>query len=311
MGKIIVVMGFVIIMQFAIKKDYKELLVFLIKFLILDWIFVSVFSRIPFVRTIVFLFGEPMLSVLIYAIIELICMGIFYYAMQKYNTIISLVVYLVINLIIGKFYTTISGSIVLDLLFNFIIGIIIIIIYQKSLRMEDIEYFAIIGMVINAILALAWKIGGGMIILYIWIYGTLFSPYIIGGILSAIIIRLIRKKVTEKNKGLIYAVIIIFCVSVGHSTILYLSAKPDKVYTEMKKINDSERLIGLSKEEVVTLLGNPKGNRIDDDLYIYDAGEITNYLLFGGRDFYDFFIRFDENDKVKSTEIEINLPPGG
>lgn len=309
MGKIIVVMVFVIIMQFAIKKDYKELLVFLIKFLILDWIFVSVFSRIPFVRTIVFLFGEPMLSVLIYAIIELICMGIFYYAMQKCNTIISLVVYLVINLIIGKFYTTISGSIVLDLLFNFIIGIIIIIIYQKSLRMEDIEYFAIIGMVINAILALAWKIGGGMIILYIWIYGTLFSPYIIGGILSAIIIRLIRKKVTEKNKGLIYAVIIIFCVSVGHSTILYLSAKPDKVYTKMKKINDSERLIGLSKDEVVALLGEPL--RKYDDCCVYDAGMTTCYLLFGGRDFYDFFIRFDENDKVKSTEIEINLPPGG
>ena len=309
MGKIIVVMGFVIIMQFAIKKDYKELLIFLIKFLIVDWIFVKVFSAIPFIGTIVLLFGETMLSVLIYAIIELICMGIFYYAMRKCNYIISLIVYLVINLIIGNFYMTISGSIVLDLVFNFIVGIIIIIINQKSLRMEEIEYFAIIGMIINAILAPVWKIVGGIIVFYIWIYGTLFSPYIIGGILSAIIIWLIRKKVTEKNKGLIYAIIIIFCVSVGHLTILYLSAKPDKVYTEMKKINDSERLIGLSKDEVVILLGEPLKKY--DSVYIYDAGEITNYLLFGGRESYDFFIRFDENGRVKSTEIEINLPPGG
>ena len=307
MVKIIVVMVFIIIMQFAIKKDYKELLIFLIKFLIVDWIFVKIFSTIPYIGTIVFLFGETMLSVLIYAVIELICMGIFYYAMRKCNYIISLIVYLVINLLIGNLYTTISGSAIADFVFNFIVGIIIIIINQKSLRMEEIEYFAIIGMVMNAILAPIWKIVGGMIVLYIWIYGTLFSPYIIGGILSAILIGLIRKKVTEKNKGLIYAVIIIFCVSVGHSTILYLSAKPDKVYTEMKRIN--ERLIGLSKEEVITLLGEPLHKY--DNFYIYDAGEITNYLLFGGRDFYDFFIRFDENDKVKSTEIEINLPPGG
>ncbi len=301
MVKIIVIMIFVIIMQFAIKKDYMELLIFLIKFLILDWIFVKIFSTIPFIRTIVFLFGEPMLSVLIYAVIELICMGIFYDAIRKYNSIISLIVYLVINLIIGKFYTTISGSILLDLLFNFIIGIVIIIIDRKSLKMEDINYFAIVGMIINAILAQVWKIVGGMVVLYIWIYGTLFSPYIIGGILSAIIIWLIRKKVTE-NKDLIYTIIIIFCMLVGHSTIQYLSAKPDKVYTEMKKINDSERLIGLSKDEVVTLLGEPlyKG----DHLYIYDAGEITCYLLFGGRDFYEFFIRFDENGRVKSTEID-------
>ena len=309
MVKIIVVMVFVIIMQFAIKKDYKELLIFLIKFLIVDWIFVKIFSIIPYIGTIVFMFGDAMLSVLIYAVIELICMGIFYYAMQKCNPIISLIVYLVINLIIDNFYTTISGSAVLDLVFNFIVGIIIIIIYKKSIRMEEIEYFAIIGMIIDAILAPVWKMVGGMAVLYIWIYGTLFSPYIIGGILSAIIIGLIRKRVPEKNKELIYAVIIIFCLLVGHLTIQYLSAKPDKVYTEMKKINDSERLIGLSKDEVVTVLGEPL--RKYDDRYIYDAGTTTCYLLFGGRDFYNIFINFDENDKVESTKIEIYLPPGG
>lgn len=150
---------------------------------------------------------------------------------------------------------------------------------------------------------------------YIWIFGTLFSPYIIGAILSVIIIRLIRKKLIEKDrklKILIYSIIIISCViisrNLGYSAMQYLSTKPDKVYTEMKKINDSERLIGLSKDEVVTLLGNPKENR-DNNLYIYHAGKITNYFFFGEREFYDLFIWFDENDRVKSTKID--LPLGG
>lgn len=313
MEKIIVVMVFVMIMLFAIKKDYKELFVFLIKFLILDWIFVSVFSTIPYLRTIVFLFGQPILSVLIFAVIELICMGIFYDAMQKCNPIISLIVYLVINVIVGKFYTTISGSIGLDLLFNFIVGIIILILYRKSIRMEDINYFAIVGMIMNAILAQVWKTVGGMVFLSILVFGTLFSPYIIGVIVAAIIIWLIRKKVREEDKKSIYAIIIIFCILVsgklGYPAMLYLSAKPDKVYTEMKEMNDSERLIGLSKEEVVTLLGKPRGNQLEDDLYRYDAGTITDYLFFGEIERYDFFIYFDENDRVKSTKID--LPPGG
>lgn len=153
------------------------------------------------------------------------------------------------------------------------------------------------------------------IFLYIWMFGTLFMPYIIGIILSAIVIWLIRKKLIGKDKKLkilIYAMIIIFCVllfrKLGYSAMLYVSAKPDKVYTEMKEINDSERLIGLSKDEVVTLLGKPL-HKSTDNSYIYDAGKITNYLFFGEREFYDFFVWFDENDRVKSTSIQ--LPRGG
>lgn len=90
--------------------------------------------------------------------------------------------------------------------------------------------------------------------------------------------------------------------------MLYLSEKPDKVYTKMKELNDSEKLIGLSKEEVIKLLGEPQKNS-RENLYIYDAGTLTNYLFLGERDFYDLFIWFDENDIVKSTEI--HLPLGG
>lgn len=153
------------------------------------------------------------------------------------------------------------------------------------------------------------------IFLYIWIFGTLFSPYIIGIILSFIVILLIRKNLMGKDKKLkvlIYIIIIIFCVLVsrklGYSAMIYLSAKPDKVYTEMKKMNDSQRLIGLSKHEVITLLGEPL-YKSTDNLYIYDAGTLTNYFFLGEREFYDFFIWFDENNIVKSTSID--LPIGG
>ena len=76
---------------------------------------------------------------------------------------------------------------------------------------------------------------------------------------------------------------------------------------EMKKLNDSEKLIGLSKEEVIELLGEPQ--KSEDNLYIYDAGTLTNYLFLGERESYDLFIWFDENDIVKSTEID--FPLGG
>ena len=90
--------------------------------------------------------------------------------------------------------------------------------------------------------------------------------------------------------------------------MLYLSEKPDEIYTEMKEINDSGKLIGMSKEEVIKLLGKPMKSSTDN-LYIYDAGTLTNYLFFGEREFYDFFVRFDENDRVKSTSID--FPRGG
>ena len=39
------------------------------------------------------------------------------------------------------------------------------------------------------------------ILLFIWIFGTLFMPYIIGIAIYVIIIFLIRKKLKEKNKN--------------------------------------------------------------------------------------------------------------
>ena len=102
----------------------------------------------------------------------------------------------------------------------------------------------------------------------IWIFGTLFSPYIVGIILSAIIILLIRNKLIGKDKQLkilIYAIIIIICVVVsinlGYSALAYVSAKPDKLYTEMKEINDNQSLIGLSKGTSYCIIRKTKRKR--------------------------------------------------
>ena len=153
------------------------------------------------------------------------------------------------------------------------------------------------------------------IVIYAWIFGTLLMPYIIGIVASIIIIYLIRKRLMGKNKEikiLIYVIIIILCIlifrNLGYSVMLYLSEKPDKVYTEMQEFNDSKELIGLSKEEVIALLGEPMASSTDD-MYVYDAGTLTNYLFLGEREFYDFYIFFDENNRVKSTKID--LPRGG
>ena len=174
----------------------------------------------------------------------------------------------------------------------------------------------IIGFIIISILFI-FKIGNVVILdilFFIWIFGTLFLPYIIGIVISIIMVFFIRKKIKDKDKNskiFIYTMIIIVsimvCTNVGYPIMQYLSEKPDNVYTEMKELNDSGKLIGLSKKEVMELLGEPINTR--DNMYIYDAGTLTNYLFLGERESYDLFIWFDENDVVKSTKID--LPLGG
>lgn len=182
--------------------------------------------------------------------------------------------------------------------------------------MED-KRWLIIGIIIISVLFML-KIGNKImlgILLSIWIFGKLFMPYIIGIVISVIIIFLIRKRIKEENKNsktFIYVVIIIVCIivckNIGYPIMQYLSEKPDKVYSKMKELNDSEKLLDLSKEEVIELLGKPQKTS-GDNLYIYDSGTLTDYLFMGEIEHYDFFIWFDENDKVKSTKID--FPLGG
>ena len=103
----------------------------------------------------------------------------------------------------------------------------------------EAKKWLIIGIIIISVLFIL-KIGMLNILMIIWIFGTLFMPYIIGIIISIIIIFFIKKKLIVKSENLknfIYAIIIIACIIVcrnlGYPVMQYLSEKPDKVYTEI------------------------------------------------------------------------------
>ena len=149
------------------------------------------------------------------------------------------------------------------------------------------------------------------ILMLVYFFVIIFFPYILGIIISIIVICLIKKKIEEKDQEFrkkVYRIVTIICCFI--SVILaplwykYVSAIPNDVYIEMKEINDNQSLIGLSKEEVVELLGNPYGDK-NADRYYYDAGKITNYITGGTNDFYHLEIIFDENENVKSTSLKL------
>lgn len=138
---------------------------------------------------------------------------------------------------------------------------------------------------------------------------VILFPYIVGIILSAIIIFLINRKIVieeQKYRKIKNIVIVIWVGIFLISTPLwhdYVSAKPDNTYIEMKKMNDNKSLIGISKEQIEELLGEKSDKYKDKDTYYYSAGTITNYITGGHRKFYIFEVYFDENDIVKSTSI--------
>ena len=150
---------------------------------------------------------------------------------------------------------------------------------------------------------------GILILLYFLVIG--FLPYILGIIIFFIVMCLIKKKIEGKDqefKKRVYIIVIFVCgcIAVAGTPLWYkyASARPNDTYVKMKEINENKSLIGLSKKEIVELLGEPYGNE-DSDRYYYDAGKITNYITGGTNDFYHLEIVFDQNGKVKSTSIEL------
>lgn len=154
-----------------------------------------------------------------------------------------------------------------------------------------------------------------IIFLFFYFLVVNLLPYILGIVISVIAICLIRKKIAGKDKKfriVVYIIVIIVCVGISVKLeplwCEYASAIPDSTYVEMKRINDNKSLIGLSKEQVVELLGEPISSytaKYSD--YYYDAGEITNYITGGNRKSYVFQVCFDENDIVRSTSIAENV----
>lgn len=152
----------------------------------------------------------------------------------------------------------------------------------------------------------------GFVLLFLLFFTVSDLPYVIGIIISVIAIFVIRRKVAVQDRIAIClsTIVITMCISMLFEPIWfnYVRAVPDDTY---KKINDSEKLMGLSKEEVITQLGKPERKNSNDNVYTYDAGETTSYVGFGGHTYYKLYVEFDENSKVKSTSIEIYYPPGG
>lgn len=150
-----------------------------------------------------------------------------------------------------------------------------------------------------------------VILMLLYSYVVVFLPCILGIIISVIVLSLIRKKIDGKSQKFnrtvnIIVIVVCGCIFVTLTPLWYnyIRAKPDDTYVKMKDINDNQSLIGLSKEQVVELLGDPYGNK-DADSYCYSAGKLTNYITGGTNDFYHLKISFDDNGKVKSSSIEL------
>ena len=86
----------------------------------------------------------------------------------------------------------------------------------------------------------------------------------------------------------------------------------DSLYIKMNEINNKQSLIGLSKEEVVELLGKPRYEYNDKEnkkVYKFSAGKIIKKSFLGnidGQRYYELRVFFDENDKVEHTYIKLS-----
>lgn len=114
-------------------------------------------------------------------------------------------------------------------------------------------------------------------------------------------------KVIGKSAVAIFALlcVLIFVQSFVLDKILY----PNNLYIERNEINDNKTLIGLSEEEVIDLLGEPKFKTEVGGFkhYTYNAGMTVKKSIFVGEyqtRYYDLQITFDENSKVIGTNIQ-------
>ena len=138
---------------------------------------------------------------------------------------------------------------------------------------------------------------------------VIYIPYIIFmGIFAMIMWTITTEKIGSKILKTVTIIVILL-----YGTIIIVNFKtetPDNLYTEIKEINDDQSLIGLSSEEVIKLLGEPKheySSGEDKKRYIYSAGEIFKESYWGysySHEYYVFYVSFDENDKVENTFIK-------
>lgn len=114
------------------------------------------------------------------------------------------------------------------------------------------------------------------------------------------------KKVLGITGIIIIALFVLLCALyfIGDN-ILY----PNDLYIKRKEICDNKSLIGLSEDEVIELLGEPKFKSDERGIksYTYSAGTTVKNNIFVANyqtRYYDLQMVFDENDKVKSAIIQ-------
>ena len=136
-------------------------------------------------------------------------------------------------------------------------------------------------------------------------------PYIICSVFAVGIIEIINTKVI-KSKVIKILIIIIILSCICILLFNFKEERPDKLCTEMNEINDNQSLIGMSKEQVIELLGEPEYKINEENIhYRYDAGSLDKGLfLFNTAILFDcsygcrLWVNFDENGKVKHTSIQ-------
>lgn len=142
----------------------------------------------------------------------------------------------------------------------------------------------------------------GSFLFFICVVPILIVATIIRGFIFLIEIKEIST--TSKILIIITILLLIFIIFIN----IYHESFND-TYKKMNRMNKDKKLVGLTKEEVVELLGEPKGEFHNERAkgYRYDAGYVSKEIHFLGNTFwlktyyYEFIVYFDETDKVKST----------
>ena len=124
----------------------------------------------------------------------------------------------------------------------------------------------------------------------------------------------------KKDKKFIISIIIITVVV---AVLIYLlggfmfkeRVRPNDLYIRMQEFDANNNLVGLSKKEVIQLLGKPKEldediSYMDLDYYTFNAGIIYEGIIWGDfnifttKHYYKYSVYFDETDKVESTSLK-------
>ena len=143
----------------------------------------------------------------------------------------------------------------------------------------------------------------GLFITLLWLIPVLIVVAIIIGLIF-----LIKTRPISKTFKIIIIAIILLCVFI--MLYNYKNETIDELYIDMKEIVDNKSLIGLSEEEVVELLGEPRykyTDRENKENYTYSAGKIFKEWFWGrcySTKYYQLEMGFDESGKVEYVYIK-------